>query len=251
MAHPPSGGGVSIRGTGYYQTSRTHRAYYSRLHKPSEDATGAILLNALGGDADYWFLAGYYADGWLEGFAHYGIPCVAIEVHELWGNATMLTRIEAVKDYAQSDLGFAAGPVHLFGASMGSAAAYRYAMANPDHVASISTGMSIPDIQDIYDNNRGGLASSLSTAYGGRPADADNPALHPGDFDGIPILAAHSSDDPIGQSADVVSFCAAVEDGTDLALGAVGHTWIYMDCWAPGAFGTDGTVLPLDLDPFE
>jgi pimeloyl-ACP methyl ester carboxylesterase len=152
-----------------------------------------------------------------------------------FGNSTSATRVGQLRAYLQGTLGAAAGPVDLRSGSGGFAAAVRYAKANPANVRTIIGMNPLVDLRDLHDNNRGGFAAEVETAFGGAAgyaADvASGNASEPGTLGplaAIPILLFYARDDPYIPVATVTAFRAAVLAAGGSceieSMGAVGHT---------------------------
>lgn len=155
-----------------------------------------------------------------------GLLTVSCATDETWGNSTMMSRITTLVDECQSAGYFPPGRVNLFGNSMGSLCVLKWALTYPTRVASIGISLPAPDVQSLYDRDPAGvgIAASISAAYGGRPADSDNPADRADELIGIPIKMWYSTNDPLTIASDSVSFGEAV--GAEMvSLGAIGHTW--------------------------
>ena len=206
-------GGVSTRGTG-------ERTGAARLYKPGT-AKGVLIFYGHGSQDSWYNLDDAFGDGEV---IHTARPSASLDDSApcRWGNAAMRTAISTLRTNAQVSL-FASGKVHLLGISAGATAAFNWAKANPSLVQSILGVVPAIDIQDIHTNNRGGFAAEIATAYGGAPADADNPADNAATFASIPHKLLYATDDPICTAAAVTAFAAA--SGAKLhSLGAIGHT---------------------------
>lgn len=150
-----------------------------------------------------------------------------------WGNDTARTAVGDALTLIQGTYGAKTGKVVVMGMSHGAAAALNYARQNPSNVFGVALFAPVVDLVDIHDNNRGGYATAIETAYGGSSGwnsakAAHNPAGNTGDLAGIPIKAWYSTDDPICTSTTVTTFITAVS-GTSQSLGAVGHALTGLD----------------------
>jgi predicted esterase len=160
-----------------------------------------------------------------------------------FGNDTARTRVGQLKSFVQgasSPLVAASGKVHLLGASGGAAAAINYARANPTLVASMYLVVPLVDLADVHDNDRGGYAAEIETAYGGgagytaavashNPSASGNQAA----LSGVPMKIAYSTNDTLIPSATVTAYRDLVNAAggtcTITSLGAVGHAATGLD----------------------
>lgn len=139
----------------------------------------------------------------------------------LWGNSTHQTRVTDART-ALSNSFAVATKVWLSAGSMGAAAAFNWAKANPTLVQGIVASIPAVDLQDIDTNNRGGNSASVQAAWGGAVPDASCPAKNTASFTTIPTLIYYSTDDPICVPSVVTAFGSAI-GATMVSLGAVGH----------------------------
>lgn len=152
-----------------------------------------------------------------------------------WGNDTVSGtsgRIEELRTFAVSKLGFKSGKVLIGAASHGALCALNYAHANPTKVQAL--GLAIPALnpQDIHDNSRaaalGATQTQMESVYGGSSSafntamTTHNPMNYAEDFQGLPILLGYSSNDPICLPAYALDF-ASRSGATLVNLGAQGH----------------------------
>lgn len=148
----------------------------------------------------------------------------AINTGSSFANDADLDRITETVDDIQASGWFPPGPIHLVGGSGGGLAVLKWAALNPTRVQSIVTVVAAVDIQYIYDNNVLSLGDEVSTAYGGRPADDDQPLGLASALRDIPIWFAYSTNDPVTPLASSEQF---VNDSLaePLNMGTVGHAW--------------------------
>ena len=147
-----------------------------------------------------------------------------------WGNDTAQARVATAKTYVQATpYGAKAGKVCLSGRSMGGLLSVLYALANPTAVQAVALAIPAVGLVDIHDNNRGGFATEIETAYGGASAwntakAAHDAASRAGEYAalGIPTKIWYSSDDPICVPSVVTAFATAVGAST-VNMGAQGH----------------------------
>lgn len=160
----------------------------------------------------------------IRDIAAAGFPTISCAVDSTFGNSTMRTRMSTLKTNAQTSL-FASGKVHLYGLSMGGACVLNWAKNNPTLVQSIALIIPAINLQRLYDDDPAdvGISAAIDTAYGGRPADSENPVTYAADLDGIPIKCWYSTDDYFNtEVSDYTDFAAA--SGAELvSMGNSGH----------------------------
>lgn len=211
--------GVSTRGTvgGVGQ-----RSGWARLTK-SDDGRPVIVAFGHGTrdsiynlDAVFPYLRDLHDAGMVSVSLDDSAPC-------RWGNAAMRADMATIRSNAIAAMA-ADEPAHVIGFSAGVTAAYNYAKANPTHVASLVGILPCVNIQRIHSADLGGFAAEIAGAYGGAPADADNPADNAATFASIPQLLIYSTNDSIAEASEVTSFAAA--SGAELvSMGAIGHSY--------------------------
>lgn len=210
-------------GAGQYQVGEQHRLITGRLYRPGEKRPVAycpgVGANAL------TFLTSPH-DPVPKAVANAGLPVGSFDFggSALWGNDTARTRVGTARTFMHTRLAPRTDKLLLIGGSMGGATALRWAIQNPTQVAAIALFIPAVDLQDIVANNRGGYAASVTTAYGGTPTDAQNPADQAATLVSIPITIWYASDDPICAAATVQAFGAAC-GATMVNMGAVGHSF--------------------------
>lgn len=213
---------VSSRGT---IGGLDQRLAHSRLYKPGRKR-GVAMLFGRGGTRDSWFAFNdaLYPDGEIQAITDNGWALGSIDTLTHWGNATIRANITTLKTNCASL--WKAGGLHLIGASAGGLSVLNWAKYNPTLVKSITLVIPILDVQDTYDNNRGGFQSEIGTAFGGRPGDADNPAKNYSAFSGFPIHLFYATDDPFTPNAINQAFIAGVGSNVVArSMGAIGHAW--------------------------
>lgn len=144
-----------------------------------------------------------------------------------WGNATSLDWVSDVIDYAQANLGVPDGPVHYYGQSHGGIIGLKCLMNSTmrQRIRSMVVAITPNDIQAMYSENRGGLAASISSAYGGAPSDADNPADNTAVIkaSGVPLLYIYSGADSFVTLAEHEAFIEGAECQSVYMGDEVGH----------------------------
>lgn len=206
---------------------QAHCRAASRLFKGS--ASGLLYVPGNASTALTFIDDPVYRREIAEAFTLAGIPVASLGTSNLWGNSTIQGRIGALKTYAQSNWGFASGPINVFAVSAGVPASLLWAKANPTLVNKLALVLPAVDMQDIHDNNRGGFAAAIEAAWGGAaPTDANNPADLTADLAAFDIAMWTSSDDFVCVPDVVDPFGVAVGAETH-SLGAVGHTLTGLD----------------------
>ena len=211
-------------------STRTATARFGqRRHYRAGEKKGLLALYGNTGSMDSWFAFdySYFPNGELTAVTETGNPVASMDMGTKWANSSALADLTNLRTAANA-FSFAAGKVHLLGASMGGTTVLNWAKANPTLVQSITLLIPCLDIQDIYDNDRGnaGFAAQINTAHGGRPSDANNPADNPSSFTGLPIQCFYSSNDDITPASIPVAWAAAVGANVKLYnMGAQGHSW--------------------------
>lgn len=184
---------------------------------------GAICMCGHTYDRDGWF--GFDVIGGEMRDISARLPLGCVGTGTTWGNSSCRTLMSSLKTNAQVSL-FAAGKVHLMGVSAGGTACLNWAKNNPTLVQSISLIIPCLDIQAINSEDRGSFASSVQTAYGGAPSDAENPADNPSSFRSFPIKIWYSTTDTLTTTSEVTTFASAVGSNvTTVSMGALGHLW--------------------------
>ncbi len=144
-----------------------------------------------------------------------------------WGNTSSVSMVNTLITEGISTYGFADGPVHYYGQSHGAIIGLKCLMdaTVQQRIQSMVLAICPNDIQALYNENRSGLASSISSAYGGAPSDAVNPADNTIAIKatGVPILYIYSGNDPLVTVAEHTAFINAVECET-VYMGSAGHT---------------------------
>ena len=147
-----------------------------------------------------------------------------LDTKTTWGNSTQRSNMTTAINALQSSGWFQADPIHLYGGSAGGVCVLQWALANPSRVRSIFLNITPVDLQSLYDRDTLSLAGSIDTAFGGRPADEDNPALRADELTEIPICVAYSSNDPVALVDESEDFIEAT-GATAINMGDVGHNW--------------------------
>lgn len=213
-----------------YGQSAAGEAHLAGWHRDHRGAKRGVLL--CGG-------AGMTHLGWAPFGVTYpqpralleaGYPVLAGGTAAAWGSDTARTRAAEEIALLQALTGSPADKVILWGQSMGFLKAIAYARANPTKVACIVGTVPAVDPQDIHDNNRGGFAAAIETAYGGAGGYAaampsHNPFANQSEIAalGIPMRLYYSTDDTITLSSKITAFAAGV-GAQAVSLGAKAHS---------------------------
>lgn len=145
-----------------------------------------------------------------------------------YGNDTAIERIGEAWDWLPNQIACPTDKVLVIGESMGGCDVLNWVQRNLGVVAAVALMVPLVDLADVHDNNRGGLASEIETAYGGgagyaAAVDAHNPLEFATDLAGIPIKIWNASNDTLIVPATVAAFAAASGAET-VDMGAVGHS---------------------------
>lgn len=131
---------------------------------------GVILCHGAGSSGEYLDQTNSYHSCLIAAsLASAGYPCIAGDFGGAftWGNDTVEARITAAWSALRAAVpGVAADKIALFGVSMGTCSAIRWAQANPSSVACLAAILPLVDPNDVYVNNRGSYQSSIGTAWG-------------------------------------------------------------------------------------
>lgn len=217
----------SYLGTGYSGGER-QLIMWPRMGARATSQRGAIFLWGHGNNAGIVTNGGYYNGVGRAPAEFNGLPVVTADFGgNHWGRDDGITKVSALWAYFQSR-GLASDKVDLIAISMGTLLALNWAKANPTAVRRILCVNPAVDLADFHDNNRGGYAAEIETAYGGAAAyatakTAHNPAENTASFAGLPIDLYYSTDDTIVVPSTVTAFAAA-SGATAHSLGAVAHT---------------------------
>lgn len=196
-----------------------------------------IMLYGATGTRDSWF--GWdqvlEPDGEISSITRKGWPVGSIDTLDYWGNDTLLTNLSDHKAEGKSMGIFAGGRAHLIGTSAGGLTILNWARAHPKLVKSLTLLIPVLDVQDVYDNNRNGFASVISSAYGGRPPDDHNPMDSLEHFQDFPISLYFSTNDTVTPIDVTLDWIDGLVNNDRLELhnmGAQGHFW-HPDYWNP------------------
>lgn len=146
-----------------------------------------------------------------------------------WGNSASQTKMGDAKAYMQAaPVSAKAGPVLLYGGSMGTLTALNYTLANPSNVLAVAAILPAVSLQSLRDN--AAYTASVEAAYGGNAGylaalATHSPLVRAAEFAslGIPMKLWYSTDDTVVIPSTVTDFAAA--SGASLqSMGATAHT---------------------------
>ena len=118
----------------------------------------------------------------------------------------------------------------VFAGSLGALGALGWASRNRSRVLAVAATLPIVDLADVHDHDRGGFASEIETAYGGRQGYDDqvaghNPAALVATLAGLRFKAWYSTDDPIASAPALEAFVDALgPPAAARSLGPIGHS---------------------------
>lgn len=211
--------GVSSRGTIGGLAQRTGQG---RLHKP-RSRKALLALGGATSDRDWWFLFDAVL-GYLGPTCDAGYCVAAPSVLSTWGNAAIRADMLRLFGNVVGDGSAQFDRIHLLGVSAGGLTALNFAFHYPAAVRSISLLIPALPVQDLYDTDRGGFASAIGAAYGGRPSDADDPTRHPEFYQRFPIQLHYSESDTVALPEQTEEF--ASRSGAELiSMGSIGHSF--------------------------
>ena len=147
-----------------------------------------------------------------------------------WGNDAALEGIDSAADLLVLRHGCRPDGVLLFAGSMGVLGALSWASRNRSRVLAVAATLPVVDIADVHDQDRGGFASEIETAYGGRQGYAHqvaghNPAALVATLAGLRFKAWYSTNDPIASAPALEAFVDALgPPAAARSLGPIGHS---------------------------
>jgi pimeloyl-ACP methyl ester carboxylesterase len=207
-------------------------SFLDRFYKPSAGTRRGVMVTHGAG-----ILAASYLDTTyrrpLDALARAGYPCLAIDAGgaSTWGNDTAIAAIQTdVSVLTGTTVGAKSDKVFIYGGSMGAITALNWARQHPTMIGAIALTIPALDLDNIYQNNKGGFQASIGTAYGVAYPTAipglttHSPVAYPTDVT-FPLKLWASSDDPIASNtAACQAWASAVgANVTVVDLGARGH----------------------------
>lgn len=222
-------------GVGQYRTSEAHWLIVGRGVLRNGTRRGIVFCHGATGNASSWRAADN-ADK-VRALAAAGYLVISADISAAaygganWGNADHIDAIGDAVTYLRSTFGASASPVGVFGSSMGACGALAYAKANLADVFAVAGQIPVLDVDDIYQNNKGGFRASIGTAYGvtyptslGDLSDHEAVSFSAPDLAGLPVhLWCASNDSVASTTATATAWDGAGSTKTVTNLGAVGH----------------------------
>lgn len=247
------------KAAGVYSPSHSSEVHVIAHSGHRRDGTrrGILSAHAAGQSAWQgllWMVPLYLAHRWPLAIADCGDPTVTSGTNSgpyNWGNDTAISRLAELRTLLQTAPTLAApggggaktGVVGGFGGSMGSIQLLNYARANPSQFCCLGLVIPAINLNDMYQNDKGGFRASIGAAYGVTyPTAIPNLATHspldgdPSDFIHWPIKIWASDNDTI---AATTAMCQTWADAVNDAGGDVEVTSI-------GAVGHDTATTPVD-----
>lgn len=135
-----------------------------------------------------------------------------------WANDTVATRMGQARTLLNT-LGCKTDKVLILGMSMGNMSALRYAADNPGAVAAIASVVPACDIDDMRDNDRGGVRAGINTAWGLSSTDTSATVAIPtrgralqrgADVVGLPWRGYYSNADTVCPPSTVTAMVSAI-----------------------------------------
>jgi pimeloyl-ACP methyl ester carboxylesterase len=170
-----------------------------------------------------------------------GHPYLAIDAGGTftWGHDDSIAAVGDGKTYLQGTLGAKAGPIFLFGFSMGALPALNWARQNLASVAAVALICPVVALDWANDNDTpAGAAAQIATAYGGgyeAGLATHDPTAYASELTSLPGKIWRSTDDASVPMAQVDAFAAAA-DFEVRDLGAVGHSPVSVDAAEVASF---------------
>lgn len=134
-----------------------------------------------------------------------------------WGNDTSQTRIGQAWTQVKAALGTKTDKFVGIGVSKGATALLNYTRNNPANVAALLLIVPAVNVDDIYTNNRNGLATEIDTAYGGAGSWSTAKATHDPSLNeathasqAIPMKLIYGDSDTTVIPSTVTGFASAV-----------------------------------------
>lgn len=204
-----------------------------RLSRPGRNRP-VIALGGLNSTADTWPDGQSYVGDPVFGrylpsrYIYYGkgLAIASVATETLLGNETMRDRIDtAIDDCRASGFFPPTARVSIIGGSAGAISGLQYAIRNPEKIRRMVLGICPVSTQALYDDNWGGIIRGyITTAYGGRPDDEEDPLARAEEYAQFAgrVRLYNSTNDPISNYTLAEEFCE--RSGIELiSMGAVGH----------------------------
>lgn len=242
---------TSTRSVGTYRVSEICVGFFPRLYQPGT-RRGIIYCHSVGADGDQ----GFGSDKSLA-LAQAGYPVISCDLGAAaysgatWGNDDSITAMDSAFTYLTTVFGARTDVVGIHGISMGATTGLAWARQNLASVFAATFGIPCLDVDDIYQNDKGGLQAGIATAYGiAFPTAIPDIEIHSAtsfaatDLAGLPLKLWCSSDDTVASTTAVATaWDGAGADKTVVDLGAVGHATTGMTTAAVVKFFDDNGGL--------
>lgn len=165
-------------GLGAVTVGEAYTATLAKYPKPAGTMPGVIFCH--GNTGRSWDSSGADFAQVVNALADAGYPVLSGDWggSSTWGNDTTIARITTGKAYLQASMGAKAGKIILVGASAGGQGALVWAAANPTLVSCLVGLLPVSDVNDIFVNNRAGIAANISSCYSGGWSQATYGATH-------------------------------------------------------------------------
>lgn len=233
------------RGTGLYRASEAHQFLAHTKYGREGTRRGIIHVHGASGTASDTTTQ-------LAALAAAGYPVISADLSAAaysgsnWGNDDHIDAIGDAWAYLTSAFGAKVDAVGLYCRSMGAAGGLAWARANLGDCFAVACSAPVLDVDDVYQNNRGGWRASIGTAYGVTyPTSLGDLSTHSPvefgatDLAGLPVrLWAVSNDAVASNTAAVTAWDGAGATKTVTDLGAIGHS------------GADAAITPQDVVQF-
>jgi hypothetical protein len=216
-------------GVGQYAAGEGHALITTRAYRAGTGAPGVICCGGRG--ASYLAPTEPRYRRIPSALAEAGLPVLSCQLGDgrTWGNDVAIDRIGDAVSFLTGPIGACPDGVILFAGSMGLLGALNWAARNRDRVLAVATTLPVVDLADVHDNDRGGFASEIEAAYGGRAGyeaavAMHNPVRQLAALHGLPLRAWYSTDDPIAHPPALESFVSALGGQAGaVPLGPIGH----------------------------
>lgn len=231
---------VQSYGKGDYVASEAHTIYVPGDYLPDATKRGAIFGHSRGGDATQLVSPTSSSYATMRAIAEgLGLPIMATDAGgtDNWGNSTAVTRIGQTATFLRGATwgAHATDPLILFGQSMGAVTVLNWALGHLSDVACVVLFIPVLNVSDVVTNNRGGLAASVNSAYGGAWSEGthgatSNPVTYAASLAGVPIQIWYANNDTTAIPGAVTAFDGSVGASCEIHdVGALGHTQAAVD----------------------
>jgi dienelactone hydrolase len=172
----------------------------------------------------------FHQNGWIVACAE----CRTISGYSAWYTAPSRSDITDVINLLEQEFNIDRSHIHVMGTSMGGSGTLKYAMFNPDIIASVCPIMGVTNFTEFYYwTTDSTLRNSIRTAYGGTPSQVplvyndESPLGNEIRFIHTPVFLLHGSADtvvPVSNSRNLYnSLTQAGYDVKYVEVPGVGH----------------------------